>query len=539
MTSSGHLEGILIELNKAVKAYSFYPPTHPSLKNILSDTYKQSIEAIRKFGNITYEIRREGIFHQDRQLFKTGLMKTLSNDLYHKRIKSITMTPNMTIEDWGALIDILNTSSNEVVEKGGAEKILSGKGVKGIWLNEINYEEIVDKAGDDLPEEDETGTEEYELEKEDDVIDVDELLNDLGEMVDPAELDGERDEVREELEDILKTLEETYDPVRYEELVRMLVGRAMVLKEEEDRGWDKVIMILHAFSRHAKEDSGRPESIRMSADQGFKEIFDRDFLEMCVNRVCIKGEERHEEIADIIIHSGRHSVPYLLGRLIEEEDIYARRTLFTIVVRLGNASKQEVERSLIESDNWIVKRQMISILGAIGSPDSVKALKQTLKFNDIRVRKEVIKALTSIRSKEAIEELGKLVSAKDNRLALQAILSLGAIKATQSVPSLIAITMAKGLGSGIYEKKKEAIKALGNIGDKRALKPLIEILLRTKWFRRKRYEELRILSAQSIGKIGGEDAVKVLSYMLKRSKGELSLTCQRALGALGVNPVQD
>ncbi len=525
----GLLPIILIEFNKAVKALSLYPSHHPSMKTILESSYTKSLESVATLKEVTFSVKRNGFFYNEQPVVDNPSIKNLANEFYQRRIKKITLSSTMTVDEWNSLLSIFNLTPAKLLKDGGAERLLAENGVKGIWLNEIRYEDIVEKAVDVEEKEDEKADEAEIPETEPEA-----LKEDTKEETEPLyEEDLELSEDGKNIDELLASLEKEKDPLVYEGLVRTIVGIGMTLKEEWDTSWNKLLQILYVFARHSYYKSRRPEEQKVSSKQALKDLFDKNILEKLLNKLIKKGEKKRKEIGGVILCAGNDFVPYILNRLIKEEDIYARRSLFNLIVAMGNYSRTEVEKNLAEHKEWYIKRQMISILGAIGSPASFKTLKDALGFDDIRVTREVIKALASIKSKECINELIELTSARDHTISLQAILTLGAIKTHEAVPYLTAITITKGLSRNIYEKKKAAIKALGNIGSPEALRELSIVLNKKRWWRKRLQDELRGLSASSIGMIGGEEAKAILTETLGKSKGALYHTCLKAIEKIG------
>lgn len=519
---------ILIELNRAVKAFALYPGGHPALKEILEKTYHGCKDTLRNLGEITYSVDRKGFYLEDSPISSLPPLKNLAKDLFYKRVKKITFTNRMTMEEWFHFIDLIARKTSEITGKGGITRLLVERGVKGLWIDEVKYEEIMEGAVEERKDQ-EVGVEEIEeniVERGGVDIQIEKLVKDFQERFKRIEVEEET----EGIDALLEALEREKDPIRYEGLVRSLVVRVVELKEEGR--WDDAFKVLHTFARHSM--SHRNETMALSAHHGLRDVFDRRVEEECFRRFVSKKDEKvTEQIGEVLIAMGEEMVGPCIERLVEEERLYPRKKLFNLLVAFGEKARRMVERRLQEAGEWYIKRQMVSVLGAIGNPASLQVLKDVLDCDDIRVKREAMKALARIGTEEAVDMLIGLIDSKEQAISLQAIVSLGAIRASKAIPHLISIIESRGLSSKLYERKREAIKALGSIGDERALPLLKRVLRKKRLWRRKVHDELRCLSAIALASIGGEEAEKALKEVMAKSKGDLYYACLNGLERMG------
>jgi len=118
---------------------------------------------------------------------------------------------------------------------------------------------------------------------------------------------------------------------------------------------------------------------------------------------------------------------------------------------------------------------------------------------------------------------------EDPSLMAQAIISLGMLKDPASIEPLAEIASKRENFSDLMESQKEAVKALGIIGDGKAVPHLVKILFRKVWFGRKANDELRLLAALSLGMIGTPEALKAVREASSWAAGELQTACKRVL----------
>ena len=95
-------------------------------------------------------------------------------------------------------------------------------------------------------------------------------------------------------------------------------------------------------------------------------------------------------------------------------------------------------------------------------------------------------------------------------MSRQALLSLGAMKNEAAVPTLVKTVKSMDSKPGIADIKKEAIKALGEIGSPEALPVLQEILGKTAFWRRALVDDVRATAVQAISGLRSDAVVDIL-----------------------------
>lgn len=142
---------------------------------------------------------------------------------------------------------------------------------------------------------------------------------------------------------------------------------------------------------------------------------------------------------------------------------------------------RQAAAKVLEEMNWqpdnlkaktaylIVKRKWDECV-EIGTP-AVKKLSNALEFEDMEIedRRRIAKALGKIGDKRAIRPLFKIIGKDNWNVDKAAVNSLGKIGHKQAVRPLIAILEDERTGSDLLYW---TVKALGEIGDIRALEPL-------------------------------------------------------------------
>ncbi len=156
---------------------------------------------------------------------------------------------------------------------------------------------------------------------------------------------------------------------------------------------------------------------------------------------------------------------------------YFHNSSYIIPNVIGNIGKKAIEillKTAMNNENKInVRCNAIEGLGKIKEKNIVKYLHVLLRDENIYIKKSVILALADIRDKNSMDFLLEQLNNEDDRLKHIIVWSLGRIEDDRCVDILIETLSKKNLK---FEFKKSLINTLGKLGDKRAIKPLVDLL---------------------------------------------------------------
>jgi HEAT repeat protein len=188
----------------------------------------------------------------------------------------------------------------------------------------------------------------------------------------------------------------------------------------------------------------------------------------------------------------------------------------------GNTRKHERRRGRMQQESlWQLQQQLQSAnaqtrrhaaekLGQLKDGRAVEALLVALTKGerDRLVQEAVAKALVEIRDPRAVPALiDALQHHQDEFVRVFAVWILGKLAGAQVIDVLVkALQEGRGVdGMGV---RQTAAGALGEIGDPRAVEPLIAALMRAdKW-------EVHWSIVEALGKIGGPQAIEALERVL-------------------------
>jgi len=168
----------------------------------------------------------------------------------------------------------------------------------------------------------------------------------------------------------------------------------------------------------------------------------------------------------------------LTETLATEQDPRARRRIREVLVRFGADGRQAVE-SLLSSSSWEVRRTAAYLLNEFGATENLQALEPLLADKEPRVQREALRAV--------------LISSSEGAFEL-------VLRALQGPPDVRG-RLAGELMTLKDERAAPLFSYLIPRIDRRALRPLF------------------LFAIETLGSVGGTDAVEALKYALYQADG--------------------
>ncbi|HMN02419.1 MULTISPECIES: HEAT repeat domain-containing protein [Geobacter] len=503
---SGQYGVVLAELYRALKALTFYPEGHPQRAEVLARAHA-ALRGSLWGHELAFVIGKSGFTTSEGGAFvePTAMTQALARELFIRRVKRLTILPDLGAADLSLFITLLATDYRDIHEAGGMEALMTQLGLTTIWVNEMDLDEIRRKRAvvelaraaavhDRAPEEAKSTAEEVAA---------------RGEAPEEGrEAGGPPEEGRLEAEAIIDRMERETSDDRYRELARLLSTRCAELC---DRGeFERILWVLISLHRQAKSEAASIAR-RGYALLAFEKAAGGPMLPFLVGRLEARGEER-EPLVDLFREIGAPAVALLVERLTLAESRNARKLIIEALVAIGAEAGGLLAEHLADS-RWYVVRNAAVILGEIGDPASVGPLRACLVHADARVRRETLRSLVKIGGEQAEEAVIGLLSAEDELTKRHAVISLGLLKSRRAVEPLCALIERRDPFKQSLALKRDAIQALGRIGDRRAVPYLLRLLEHRPWFGRRRWDDIRMAVVASLAQIGDPAALDLLNVL--------------------------
>lgn len=504
------------ELQRALKATSFYPKDHPVRTQTLTQAHSSLVQFMNG-KNIVLVIGRKGFTDADGGLKveSNPLTISLSREIFIRRMRRLTFLPDLTLDDLRAFLFLLTISPEKIASSGGIERLMTDHGFRTIWANEIDLSVIREKR--------------QALESSGEgFIDAEDNKGLFEETVTTAETGAATDfEMPEEdlsLEQLISRMELEHDETRYLELAKKLSRKT---EEYKHAGRIAELVPVLSFLLRQGEDETKDRFIAEYAMFTFEQVASGEITDYILQNIQNREYQDKEQLFHFLRHLGKNVVYAILQQLCTAEDLYARKALAISLIRIGEPAIPPIV-SMLKDERWYVIRNMVAILGELGSKSSVPGLRRTASHPDERVRKETIRALSRIKGREAESVIISLIYDKSQVIRKQAIQALGTMKSQTAVEQLLQIATQSDFFMKHIPLKKEALVAVGRIGDRQAVPELIRIMQTPSWQFWRCPEDLKIAAVASLGMIGDEAAIAPLLAM-STIGGKLGRACSEAI----------
>ena len=514
------LQGVLDALgcvHRALRAWKFYPPRHPSRKAGIRQAHTAMLSMLD--GNdLSLNSGRKCFSFPDGEILKdtTHISASLSYEFFIRRIQKITFLHDLTEEDLLDFLRILTLPSEVVQKSGGVDKLMEEHGVRTIWVNEydlstINVRRQERESSGKTPQT------------------VDEVESDLGlEWVDDLEQPADKlDDLNsnDELLAILGRLSSTLDADLYLLAVRQAIACSDTFKSRNDLA--ALSPLVELLAEHAN-DATRGVSLRNHARFGLEQLALGDNLvAYLLDHTESPDALSHEAMLAVLSAAGPAGISLAIAKLGSTDNLAVRKELSSLLVGLGG-SAVPVILTMMQDTRWYIVRNLCAILGDIGRPEAVPDLLGCLKHTDIRVCKESIRSLSKIGGREAESAVIAVLHGNNSALYSQVIVSLGGMKSRRALTELMYIVCSRDMLLKNLALKLEALGAIAMIGDRQAVPILTKILASRHILARSRWDQLKIAIAGCLARLGDVRALPILKKKASGAGG-LGRACAEAV----------
>jgi len=525
------IEGLLVELQKAVRAVSFYPANHPALAKIIQQTFTPFGNAAHEHGEFSFGVTRAGIWYEEKiQSPENENVKTLAKFLFQRRIKKLFFLDGLSVREWYQFLKALSSDAEEMYLRGGLEKLLKESRLTHVFVNDVDLQYL--KNVNSQPEVPELPLPEEEEPEEDAADEGEADIPGLAEATELSqdgyrtEADDEDTEFKPEVTAALKRLELAPDADIYYEAALSLVDLATQV--QRGRKWSLLFKIIEAFEKDAHDPEAGVET-KKYAIRALRKVATPQLVRALLKELATddKSESEVESLLRILSKFGTVTLETLYDRLRTPIDEYSERLFGQLVVRTGAPALSMVASLCDPAYPAPTARLAAHAIGGLKLAEGVAPLSRLLSHPDTSVVIAAVDGLLEIRDHEALNVLGRYLSS-DNPVQIRRHIldNVGMRKEARITPLLLDLFRRAEDFELTPDLRKSLNIALARIGGKPVLESLIEVLKARKFFG-PLYDKQTLLDAMKIlGVAGDRDALNALRGSVKFKESELQQQLQ-------------
>jgi hypothetical protein len=249
-----------------------------------------------------------------------------------------------------------------------------------------------------------------------------------------------------------------------------------------------------------------------------------EFVAKAVERILKVRGEAGAQGMDFLVQLGEPVVVEIMDLLSAGETDIDRKNLTQALDKFGPLAAREAVERLNDSRLHFL-RMMIRIVRRLGDRQSAEHLRRLLEHADVGIRMEVLGTLLRFKNNWGLIRLRELINAPWSDITQQAITLAGTYRVTDVVSTLIDFASRRGDA----QRQEASIRALGRIGDARAV-PVLDKLARRRWSMSKKHRlYLKQVIYDSLDGYASQDILDLLHFGIKEKDATIRSKCEKLL----------
>ncbi|NQT89905.1 MAG: HEAT repeat domain-containing protein [Candidatus Omnitrophica bacterium] len=247
------------------------------------------------------------------------------------------------------------------------------------------------------------------------------------------------------------------------------------------------------------------------------------YKEVSFNRESEAREALKKALVKSLFQIGTPAVDYMVDNFLNRKGSELRQSTVQLLGEMGNAKAPASLREILkdEQEPLSIRSAAAAALGKLQDKKALPILRKILSSDDEKLHRPCIEAVGMIGEKSSATCLFKFLKAEDQWIRRGAVEALGKLKHRGAVSFLIDYLDETGSAA--------AAVALGEIGDRRATRPLIKALRSGGPLREFTLEEK---AADGLCKMADPAAVKPLLRLAQSDRSSVAVKAITALGEI-------
>lgn len=334
------------------------------------------------------------------------------------------------------------------------------------------------------------------------------------------------DRTDEEAEELPRLLAEAENPTRFDELAQAATRAALRLVRSDLHA--QAVDLLDALVREA-ERPDRTRIFRESAVQSLRRVGTGETLHHLADLLGNYGGQERERILRLFVFLGGDAIPLLETILFRTVDADLRRDIFTRLSAVEGMTPRILARAM--NDPSPARAKMMLELAALPGVDpelSLKWVAEAAQHVDTTVRVEAARHASTVGGRGGLRVLLDLLNDPERVVKRAALQSLGVLGDAAAVPFLTRVLTE----SSDEELRIVSATSLGKIGSAEALPALIGIVNKRGFLGTRKDTRVKTAALAAVGKIPSPASREFLQSVAAGKDAELSEEARRALATL-------
>ena len=253
-----------------------------------------------------------------------------------------------------------------------------------------------------------------------------------------------------------------------------------------------------------------------------------DFVAKFIDAIRLWGRKEREGAFRLAKALKRSAIPPLINALLSEPDPVMRRFFLSVLAAIGPDVNPYAIKQLNDK-RWFVIRNMLYLLRECDGRDYVSYIKKFVKHKNSSICIEAVKTLLHFKTPDAIPFLKLFLRSDNEDLRGAAVRLAGSCRVREAVPYLVSILEKRDIFGVASISKTDAVQALGDIGERSAVRALLALYNSRSLFYREYLEALKVEIFRSLEKYPPGSIQELLAAGMKSDNGEIKAICERLM----------
>ena len=294
--------------------------------------------------------------------------------------------------------------------------------------------------------------------------------------------------------------------------------------------WGKANTVL-VILREASHRADLPKKSQEALSSILESLGEPKGIEPIEQAMNASRDTATHELLAFLLNLGPKAIPSLCSVLSQLKLEGHRQTVYEALGILAKDNPESLTKGLADSRTDVV-RNILYVIGKIKEPSVVPQVEKLVVHPDSRVRREALHILHLLPSGGRGDRLVSLLNDPDSEIRNSALGLLKTGKYTVPFSLWASVLTSKTLLLRPLPEVRIIFKALGfALGDE-AVPYLHRLVMQPLWTKRMQKQELGVLAAQALGRIGTEAAIKALKDGQKRFNRAIRNACEQSLTTL-------